>query len=597
MVYLHDHSLAQHSIRLLDKHTGLFLEKLTGTDENPEVRLAGMLASAAIGCGHVCQPLDQVDKKLFTKEYSFVPETKKWRTSLLRTEIVGKPGDTAPLILDRKNRLYLYRFYHYECSVGKDLLDRAQHLLAVDTARAKPLLTDLFTGNVSDQQLAAVLALLKRFVVISGGPGTGKTYTMARTLALVQGVAPHPLRIVLAAPTGKAAARMEEAIRRAKTTLPPQLAAEIPETASTLHRLLGYQPEKDDFRYNARQQLDLDMLVIDEASMIDLPMMYALLQALPQTAQLILLGDRHQLASVEAGSLFSDICQHSDSPWSDQLSEQIKKLTGINDLTGTSQAKPLADCVVLLKTSYRFSDTSGIGSLAAAVNSGSWLQVATILSTKFSDLQVKDGMAQSSNSWLHSWIIKGFVPIFQASTVEDGFAAMEQFRFLCAMRKGSTGVEGINSLVEKVLLKERLIPRLTAIYPGKPIIIRRNNYAMQLFNGDTGLLWNDSEGNLKAWFKRPDNSLYPVPPARLPEHDTAYAITIHKSQGSEFEKVLLLMPEKDNSILSRELLYTGITRARKELILCADRQILKTAVNRQTVRYSGLAEKLWEEIQ
>ena len=589
-------SLKKKELRLLDWHTGAFLEKIAGHGPHPELFLAGTLASAAIGNGHVCLPLDQARNMLPPAVRLGVPEHERWRGLLLDTPVVGHPGETAPLILDARNRLYLYRFYRYETFVAKDLLARAALYEQTDVENARKLLQRLFAEKKSnDQQLAAVLALLKRFIVISGGPGTGKTHTISRILAFLQGLSPRPLRIALAAPTGKAAARMEESIRTAKRSLPDDLADSIPEQATTLHRLLGYRPEVDSFSRNAHNQLSLDLLILDEASMIDLPMMYALLQALPQTTRLILLGDRHQLASVEAGSLFSDLCRKTGNKWSTRLCGQIHRLTDRDDLQAQEQAHPMTDSVMLLTTNYRFRQESGIGCLSTAVKEGAAEAVEKTLSKKFPDLKRQGLTGKSREEWLRRHILQGVEPIFLAGTVEQAFTAMEEFRVLCAVRKGPSGVAGINSLAEKTLRQKGLITTDSQLYPGRPVLIRRNNPELQLFNGDTGLLWNDAEGRLKAWFKRADNSLYPITPARLPAHDTAYAITIHKAQGSEFSRVLLLLPEEENRVLSRELLYTGITRARKRLLLCASPEILFYAVRKKTVRHSGLADSLWAD--
>jgi exodeoxyribonuclease V alpha subunit len=255
----------------------------------------------------------------------------------------------------------------------------------------------------------------------------------------------------------------------------------------------------------------------------------------------------------------------------------------------------MRDSVVLLRTSYRFQAASGIGTLAAAVNNGDMAGIEKTLAADYTDLEVEYAAGRDRERRLREYIITGFKPMLEAKTVQEAFAAMEQFRFLCAVRRGPAGVEGINRTAEQVLRRAGLIAANTDWYQGKPIIIRRNQYEMQLFNGDTGLLWNDEQGRLKCWFRRPDNTLHPVSPARLPEHDTAYAVTIHKAQGSEFDQVLLLLPEEENRILSRELIYTGITRARSKLILCTTLEILAAAVSRRTKRHSGLAEKLWSD--
>ena len=584
-------------IRLLDLHIGLFLQQLAGKEKNqPHLLLAGTLASAAVGNGHVCQPLNQVTELPLSIDPSLIPDPDSWRKTLLATPVVGQPGEETPLILDEHNRLYLYRFYRHEEQIARDLLTRATGITEVDFQPAGKLLDQLFpTQNETNyQQLAAALALLKPLLIISGGPGTGKTHTVARILALMQSLNKKPLRIGLAAPTGKAATRLEESIRKAKQSIPSEQAGTVPEQAQTLHRLLGYHPADDDFRYTTKNPLHLDLLVVDEASMIDVVLMAALVQALPAKTRLILLGDRNQLASVEAGSLFGDLCGIGEPAWSAQLCEHLRQLTGADQLPQATSTSAMADSVVLLRTSYRFQAKSGIGSLAAAVNNGSMSEVDGVLADDFPDLEVHSLTGTRRDNWLQEQIIQGFQAMVSASSVEKAFAAMEKFRFLCAVRKGPAGVEGINAMAEHVLRKAGLIEQDTGWYQGKPIIIRRNQYEMQLFNGDTGILWNDQDGLLRAWFRRPDNSLYPVTPARLPDHDTAYAITIHKSQGSEFDQVLLLLPEEESRVLSRELVYTGITRARSRLILCSDRKILATAVRQRTRRYSGLAEKLWQ---
>ncbi|MCI5220380.1 MAG: hypothetical protein D3914_14610 [Candidatus Electrothrix sp. LOE2] len=260
---------------------------------------------------------------------------------------------------------------------------------------------------------------------------------------------------------------------------------------------------------------------------------------------------------------------------------------------GKAADNPLADSLVLLRTSYRFQDNGGIGSLAAAVKSGSAEQMNRALADNFADVETVQYTGAKREQWLEGRIRKGFQPMLRAGSPEQAFAAMEAFRFLCALRKGPDGVEGINTLVTRVLRQAGLIAaQKTEWYQGRPIIILRNQYEMQLFNGDTGILWQDEKGRLRAWFRRPDNTLSSISPARLPKHETAYAITVHKAQGSEFDQVLLLLPEEDSRVLSQELLYTGITRARSRLVLCASSERIAATVRRKTQRFSGLAEKL-----
>jgi exodeoxyribonuclease V alpha subunit len=586
-------------IRPLDLEIGLFLERQSG-GRNPELLLAATLASAAVGGGHVCLPLEQAGSLLVRKNPDILPDPDSWRKRLFATPAVGRPGETAPLILDQKNRLYLYRFFLAEQRVAKNLKTRAMALTTVNSNRGRQLLARLFPQQskerIDDQHTAAAMALLKPLLIISGGPGTGKTWTVARILSLIQAMAEKPLRIELAAPTGKAAARLQESIRTAEKTIDLQTTTITPlPQAQTLHRLLGYRPMADDFSYNADNPLHLDLLIVDEASMIDLTLMDVLLAALPSSSRLILLGDRHQLASVEAGSLFSDLCAGSENCWSPELRRLLDKLTGQSPAGQSVREPPINDSVITLRTSFRFHEKSGIGTLAAAVNSGRMEEVEACLSMKFADLQVQYLSGSDREQWLREQILEGYRAMVSAKCVEQAFAAMEGFRLLCAVRKGMAGVEGMNNLAEQVLNQAGLISGDSDFYQGKPIIIRRNQYRMQLFNGDTGILWNDEKGSLKAWFMQPDNHLHPITPARLPEHDGAWAITIHKAQGSEFNQALLLLPEEDSRVLSRELLYTGITRAKNHLILCCDPALLSTAVCRKTRRYSGLADQLRQE--
>ncbi|WYD80486.1 MAG: exodeoxyribonuclease V subunit alpha [Candidatus Electrothrix gigas] len=613
------------AIRPLDLHLGLFLEKqavstvitnreITNREQrHPSLLLAATLASAAVGNGHICFPLKEATREQpvvadLVKKYC--PNLKQWRQELLATSVVGNPGEDSPLILDKKNHLYLYRFLCYEKFIATTLRHRAVTQLNCNHQLAAQLLRQLFPateqgGRINFQEMAAALALLKPLLIISGGPGTGKTHTVARILAVIQalhaqqqqGPRKKILKVALAAPTGKAAARLEESLRQAKLSLPEEFRRNIPEQAQTLHRLLGSRPGTAPFRFNRENPLYLDLLILDEASMIDVEMMVSILEALPEKTRIILLGDRNQLASVEAGSLFADLCGHDEPQWSSQICTQLEQLCNspgvLSSAAGQAGVSPLADSLVVLRTSYRFQDNSGIGALASAVKKCSIEQVQQVITAHFTDVEAVQYTGKKRKQWLKEQIIQGFQPMLTASTPEQAFAAMEGFRLLCALRKGPDGVQGINTLVTQVLRQAGLISlQKTEWYHGRPIIILRNQYEMQLFNGDTGILWQDEKGLLRAWFRRSDNSLTSMSCARLPEHETAYAITIHKAQGSEFDQVLLVLPEEESQVLTQELLYTGITRARNKLILCASLARIATTVQKKTQRFSGLAEKL-----
>jgi exodeoxyribonuclease V alpha subunit len=509
--------------------------------------------------------------------------------------VVGHAGENEPLVIDSAGRLYLARYYRCEQVIADDLLERSRGIVPVDISAAALLMTRLFPATTGEdhQKMAVAAAALKQFAVISGGPGTGKTYTVARILALIQALAGGGMRIGLAAPTGKAAVRLQESIGLARQTLDEDLAAMVPAETTTLHRLLGFNPGTGQFRCNRDNRLNLDLLVIDEASMIDVPLMAALVEALPEKTRLILLGDRDQLTSVEAGSLFGDICFIPDPKWSAELCRHVEPLAGWMPQVGSS-GQDFGDSVVLLRTSYRFREKKGIAGLAAVINSGGRDQLLNMYAREYEDLLLSN--PEEPHAWqrLEKYLLSGFRPCFNAGEPAEALKVFAGFRVLCALREGPHGVAGLNRLAENILRRYGLLSGSDQWYRGRPLIIRSNHYGLGLFNGDTGVIWPDSAGKLWAWFGRPDGSLRQVPLSRLPEYDTAYAITVHQSQGSEFAEVLFLLPTVDSRVLCRELVYTGITRARDRLLLHGSPDVLATAMERRVVRYSGLREKLWQ---
>lgn len=592
-----ERAVAAGCLRSIDLYAGLFAEKLCG-GSCPGLLLAATLASRAVGEGHICLPLDGVaGRVVFEEEPSCIaPDLDEWRKQLLVSGAVAESWQTAPLVLDPENRLYLARYYFFENRIAEDLLLRCSDMLGVDEKRTASLLDRLFPGQdrLDWQKVAAAASVVKKFVVISGGPGTGKTFTVARVLALLQALANGRLRIGLAAPTGRAAVRLHESITRARKTLDPDLAALVPDETQTLHRLLGMKPNSGRFRHNRENPLHLDLLVIDESSMIDVPLMAALVDAVPAAARLIMLGDRDQLTSVEAGSLFGDICGAREYGWSRLFRHQVERLAGrVPESAG--DRRPIADSLVQLRASYRFGEKSGIGQLAAIINSGDRERLAGVLRKKHDDLVYEEPGPEGLAAWLASRIRLGFQNTFAARGPAEAMTVMSRFRILCAVREGPAGVTGVNQLAEAVLRQHGYIRGNDVWYRGRPVMIRRNHYGLQLFNGDTGIIWPDGEGQVWAWFYRPDGSLCPVAPSRLPEHETAYATTVHKAQGSEFDEILFILPPEDNRILTRELVYTAITRARRKLILCGDFGLLAESIARRVVRYSGLTDRLWHD--
>lgn len=558
------------------------------------------LVSWAAGQGHTCLPLAGVRGLLMDQDLeipSYInPDSLP--ASLPASPAIGRPGDIRPLILDNNN-LYLYRLFHAEKVVAELLLERAAPTGTTPSPDTLSILNQLFpdTAQTEDtdwQRASAALALFRRVVVITGGAGTGKTHTATRILALLTSLAPTPLRIALAAPTGKAALRLQESIRRAKTTLPQALTELIPDQTQTIHRLLGYQRYSSDFFHNRSNPLHLDLLLLDEASMIDIPLMAATLSALPATCQLILLGDKDQLASVEAGNFFGDVCGDGGNHWSSRLRDQLRPFLGTSlpPAPAGEPAEPMADSLVRLQVSHRFSENSGISTLARAVLDGAVDSLQAVQQRSFTDLHLPCDKHGSFTARLQEHLVPFILPLLTATSPLIALQELADRRVLCALREGPTGVEGINRVAESMGRRLGHISGGGYWYRGMPILILRNAYHIGLFNGDTGVLWPDERGVLQAWFPLADGELKPFHPGQLPAWQPSYALTVHKAQGSEFARVLLIMPQEDLPILSRELLYTGITRARTELTLYCRPDLLQLISQRRLTRYSGLQSKL-----
>jgi len=576
-------------------------------NESNELALAAALVSNATANGHACLDLHrEASKKIYLvgEDVSFqLPKYEAWVEALQKMPVLGEPGDYCPLILDESGRLYLYRYWKYEQDIAKALIKQSGEILSsIDEVQLQQDLKQLFpTSSIKPnwQKVAAAAALLNQFTVISGGPGTGKTTTVIRILALLR-QQPNGLnlKIALAAPTGKAAARMQEAIHQAKDGLPVDelIRNAIPEQATTLHRLLGASMNSVYFRHNQENPLPIDVLILDETSMVDIALMAKLIWALPEKARLIMLGDKDQLSSVEAGAVLADICGKQQA-FSDAFRIKLTELTG-DDLPSKKEPPlPMADSILLLHQSYRFTDKSGIGQLAKSVNQGDGKQAILLLKNE----DITDIFLHENYDAIAERAADGYQNYLQClkrgETLDCIFAAFNHFRVLCAIRGGSYGVAFLNKKIEKVLTSRHLIQGGREHYAGQAIMVTRNDYGLHLYNGDVGLLLPDPEcsGRLRACFQGSDGEIRKVAPATLPDHEMVYAMTVHKSQGSEFEQVLLILPDEDNPLLSRELIYTGITRARNRFELYAKNEILLTAVQRKLSRTTGLHDLLWSD--
>jgi exodeoxyribonuclease V alpha subunit len=571
------------------------------------VRAAAYRTSTATASGHVCLLLHDV-------EWPGGLDAATIRTRLLESRIVGTADapSNLPLVLDRDGRLYLHRYFDYERRLAQRLMQLAaapapnvadrplqNRLDALFAANAKRL-----GGHADWQKIAVALAMSRRLTIISGGPGTGKTTTVVNLLACLLEEDPE-CRIALAAPTGKAAARMLDAIRGRAAQLPAEFAARLPGESFTIHRLLGVTPGSGEFRHRADNRLPLDVLVVDEASMLDLALATRLLEAVPDCARVILLGDKDQLAAVEAGAVFSEIC--ADPSMSPKTRERVATLTGTDPariVPGPAvEPTPLHDGVVWFSENFRFAADSGIGRLAALVNAGdpaqasAWLRSGGDASVTWLDDSGRTPGAAAMQRAQQGYV--AFLHAVQAKTdLAAIFAAFGTFRVLCAEREGPRGVAGLNAALAhwfRTTLDHPLDPgSRSAWYPGRPVMVFRNDYVLKLFNGDVGIVLPDGEGEFLVHFPDADGAFRAIAPARLPEHDTAFATTVHKAQGSEFDAVMLMLPVKASRVVTRELLYTAVTRARMRVVIASDADVFAQGVTARTRRHSGLVERMRE---
>ncbi|HOC54119.1 MAG TPA: exodeoxyribonuclease V subunit alpha [Verrucomicrobiota bacterium] len=597
----------------IDRHFARLMARLSG--DMPEVKLAAALVSHQRRLGNICVNLSEYERKAppleIASELGFAswPEISTLLKRLGTSPVVGRPGDFKPLVLDGRGRLYLHRYWKYESELAKAIaLLAGGNAPVVDRQALKTGLASLFPqqsgADIDWQLVAAFAAMRKRLCIISGGPGTGKTRTVVVLLALLIEQQPA-MRIALAAPTGKAAARLQEAVKSAKATLSCKetIKERLPAEASTIHRLLGSIPDSAYFRHDARNPLPFDAVVVDEASMVDLALLAKLVAAIPPSARLILLGDKDQLASVEAGAVLAELCdgggQHR---FSDQFLAEFNLLTGqkLPSQPVAARASDLADCLVELRKNYRFGEQSSIYRLSRAVNEGNSERALEVLRESSDPIGAQVSWKPlpapaALKEALKPHVLSHYKDYLKAADPTQTLQAFGRFRILCAVRNGPYGVESMNRVVEEILAEAGLIDARALFYAGRPVMVVRNDYNLKLFNGDIGVVLANEVEELRACFVGPEQTIREFAPLRLPEHETAYAMTVHKSQGSEFERVLLILPGEDSAVLTRELVYTGLTRASKEVELWSDQGIFATAVRRKISRRSGLREALWPE--
>jgi exodeoxyribonuclease V alpha subunit len=585
----------------IERQFARFIARLDGRGD-PVLRAAARLVSRATGNGDVCLQLAEYAGRVVPDENFSLPPLEEWSARLRASSLVGGPGEFRPLVLDDAGRLYLYRYWQYEQALADQLLRRACDAPDVDIAALRDGLERLFPDpRDGEQKRAAAMAVLRRFCVISGGPGTGKTHTVVKILALLAAQARGGrLAVALAAPTGKAAARVQESVRQAveRFAADDPVRACIPAEAHTLHRLLGARPGSVRYRHDREHPLALDVLVVDEASMADLALMAKLLAALPAGARLILLGDKDQLASVEAGAVLGDIC--AESGFTRGFAARLAA-AGAARPHGDEpeEGSPLADSIALLNRSYRFGSETGIGQLATAVNRGDGpVAMALLNAGNHSDIAWKSIAAPQLKTALAEHAFDRLSAYLEGARSGNAVVAFERFnafRVLCAHRNGPAGAIAVNQILEAALDQHGLIDARRDWYAGRPVMVARNDYGVQLFNGDVGITLPDPDagGALKVFFPDAGSAMRKIAPLRLPEHETAYAMTVHKAQGSEFAHVLLILPGEMSRVLSRELVYTGITRARQSVEIWSADAVLAAAIERRLARASALRDRLW----
>ena len=503
--------------------------------------------------GHSCIQIDDEAKTLIIESGLALKDTNSHDTTT-----------TLPLAIEQ-DRLYLHRYWLYESRLAQQLSKITQLKVSnkPKTTADFSTLLDKYFGNsetIDWQRAAATMAINQAFCMITGGPGTGKTTTVVKILALLQELSDQPLLIALAAPTGKAAMRLQESIGFNKAALPciAAIKSAIPESVTTLHRLLGAKPPSPYFHHNAKQPLVYDLVVVDEASMVDLALMSKLVDALKPGARLILLGDKDQLASVESGTVLADL------------------------------TTALPQQTLELQKSHRFDED--IKNLATAINQQQDLEAWRLLQTGNKNIALLE-------TDLIDYISKQQIDYLRLITARaefsDIYKAFNRFQALCATRLGKNSVSDINHAVELSLSNKKLIHLSGLWYCGRPIMITQNNAALQLYNGDIGICLRDKEqeDQLRVFFQRADGSIKKYLPARIPHCETVFAMTIHKSQGSEFEEVLIILPETISPVLTKELLYTAITRAKKTIKLVANEAVFFSTVRQRVQRVTGLINR------
>ncbi len=590
-------------IELYEQEMVRFLELEFGPLSDEE-KLCAVFVSLFLKAGHTCLPIQEKtnlwaqDLGLDPDDIRHLPKGHVDISALQNSRIIGELYEMKPFAL-HQNLLSFRKVKNQEEKLLQWVAEKHKNNSVGDISK---YIGDIFPEKdkkeVNWQKVAAVLSLISPFLIISGGPGTGKTTTVARLLVLHQKISDKPLKIALAAPTGKAAGRMGEALagQLASMDLSEQELRQFPTEAKTIHRLLSGTEERGLLPPVEKKLLRYDLVIIDEASMIDLSLMHRLIRHLSPKTRIILLGDKDQLASVEAGSVFADLCQKQENGFLDETARKLWKMGVQSELPVRAQSR-LDDSIVYLTKSYRFGPDTGIGALSETVKKGeNDEETITGIFNEFEDLEYNGFHYQKQD---FEAMIDGLIERVEAAqklkSYEDLMVFWKESIWLSVLRRGMAGSDRLNSLVEQKIASRLLAAIENGWYQGRPVIITQNDYSLGLFNGDLGVCLKDQNGEL--WLYVESGAVTKkIKPGRVLHFDPAYFLTVHKSQGSEFDHVQLLLPRHDNPLMTRELIYTAITRAKQRFSLFGDLQVFTKGIDRQTRRYTGLRKALSERV-
>ncbi|MEC9491173.1 exodeoxyribonuclease V subunit alpha [Flexistipes sp.] len=575
----------------------LFLDKIKSCQS--ELPSLAALVSSLNREGHICVDFENLHR------LEKVPDI--FRTNDIKNiveknnQYIGAPGEFKPFIYDGK-RIYLHKYFEYENFVASNLSERSRIHYGIDERCADAFAKDQCkaNGELNLQNLAVFMGLRNNLSFISGGPGTGKTTTVARLLYyhLLQN---KNINIALAAPTGKAAARMGESLSDSMKRFHLENTTFSDIQTMTIHRLLGYSPHLGGFRYcrSGRKKhhpalLGYDLIVVDEASMIDLSLMFHLLKALPLETKLVFLGDRRQLASVAPGAVFGDICDIENiNAFSEQFAGEYRLFSG-ECIKETMVKSPMGDNIVELRKSYRYKSDSDIAKAAGMIEKGESSRLKDFL-VNHSDTG-EGSVRLTSHSQLSEFfrgnLLQHYIDISKSDDIGKAYKKVFNYQILTPLKRGRFSTESINNYFINALKTHFHLPKLRSYFNGMPVLINKNDYTNRLFNGDLGLIFGENSAELKICFPSQEDSGFRQ--FRLKDiygYEFAYCLTVHKSQGSEFENVVLVLPEKSD-FLSRELIYTALTRARHSVVIIGNPDILAEAVSLKTTRMSGLREKI-----